>query len=250
MAGDGSGGVSREDVGRTDEAGDEASGRTLIDLSGRADLLNAPLIHDRKPIAHRERLLLIMRDVNEGHREPLLDRFELDLHRLAQLQVERAQRFIEQQDARLVDDCPSQRHALPLAAGELRRLAPIETIEPHHAKGLRHAPAAFLTANPLDHQAVFDVLAYRHVRKQRVVLKDGVDVALVRRRAGDILSMQQDPPGGWLFEAGNHPQTGGLAASGWPEQREELTLANLKPIKLTVRWGEYWTVAVPEPTAL
>jgi hypothetical protein len=55
---------------------------------------------DGQAVAHRERLLLVVRDVDEGQPDLLLDLLELDLHRLAQLQVERAERLVEQQDLR------------------------------------------------------------------------------------------------------------------------------------------------------
>ena len=53
-----------------------------------------------------------------------LDPLELDLHLPAQLEVERAERLVEQQHRRPVDDGPGQRDPLLLAAGELGRLAP------------------------------------------------------------------------------------------------------------------------------
>ena len=53
----------------------------------------------------------------------LLDRLQLDLHLLAELEVERAQRLVEEQHPRPVDQRPGQGDALPLAAGELARLA-------------------------------------------------------------------------------------------------------------------------------
>ena len=64
-----------------------------------------------------------MRDVDEGDPDVALDLLELDLHLLAQLQVERAERLVEQQDARAVDDRARERDALALAARELGRLA-------------------------------------------------------------------------------------------------------------------------------
>ena len=51
------------------------------------------------------------------------ERLELDLHLLAQLQIECAQRLVEQKNARPVDQRPGQRHALALAARERARLA-------------------------------------------------------------------------------------------------------------------------------
>ena len=57
---------------------------------------------------------------------------------LAHLGVERAERLVEQQHARLDRQRPGQGHALPLAAGELRGIALGEALEldqleqPHH----------------------------------------------------------------------------------------------------------------------
>jgi hypothetical protein len=53
----------------------------------------------------------------------LLDALQLDLHLLAELEVERAERLVEQQDLRVVDDRAGERDPLALAAGQLRRLA-------------------------------------------------------------------------------------------------------------------------------
>ena len=50
-------------------------------------------------------------------------RLQLLLHLLAQLEVERAERLVEQQHLRLVDERAGERHALALAAGELAGLA-------------------------------------------------------------------------------------------------------------------------------
>ena len=62
-----------------------------------------------------------MGDEDEGDAELLLQRFQLLLHLLAQLEVERAERLVEQQHLGLVDQRAGERHALPLAA---RKLAP------------------------------------------------------------------------------------------------------------------------------
>jgi len=53
---------------------------------------SAPLgaVHDGDPIGHRERFLLIVRDVDEGRPKLGLDPLELELHLLAEFHVERA----------------------------------------------------------------------------------------------------------------------------------------------------------------
>ena len=60
-----------------------------------------------------------MGDEDEGDAELALQGFQLKLHLLAQLEVQRPQRFVQQQDARLVDEGPGDGDALALAAGEL-----------------------------------------------------------------------------------------------------------------------------------
>ena len=93
----------------------------LVDLGGRADLLDPPVVEHGQAVAHRQRLLLVVRHVDERDADLLLDPLELDLHLLAQLEVERAERLVEQQHLRAVDDRAGERDALALAAGELRR---------------------------------------------------------------------------------------------------------------------------------
>ena len=91
----------------------------VVDLLGVGDLLDPAVVHDRDPVRHRQRLLLVVGDVDEGDPDLALDLLQLDLQALAELQVERAERLVEQQHLRQVDQRPRQRHPLLLAAGEL-----------------------------------------------------------------------------------------------------------------------------------
>ncbi len=71
-----------------------------------------------------------MGHVDEGDADLALDALELELHHVAQLEVEGAERFVEQQRTRVVDQRPGQRDALLLAAGQLGRLALGEVGQP------------------------------------------------------------------------------------------------------------------------
>jgi hypothetical protein len=71
-----------------------------------------------------------------------------------------------------------------------------------------------------------DVVDHGHVREERVLLEDGVHVALVGRHPGHVHTLEQDATRRRLLEAGDHLQQRGLAATGRPEQREELTLVD------------------------
>ena len=115
-----------EHVRRAEEPGDELGGRRLVDLLRRTDLLDLAVAHHGEPVGHRHGLFLVVGDVDERDPDLLLDALELQLHLLAELQVERAQRLVEQQHLGVVDQRAGQRHALLLAAGQLRRLAALE----------------------------------------------------------------------------------------------------------------------------
>ena len=110
----------------------------------------------------------------------------------AQLQVERAERLVEQQHLRPVDERARERDALALAARELDRLAAAVALEPHRRQHLLDRAAALGRFDALHAQAVLDVLDHGHVREERVVLEDGVDVALVRRPRRDVLAAELD----------------------------------------------------------
>ena len=122
-----------------------------------------------------------MRHVHERDADVLLDLLELELELLAQPQVERAERLVEQQRARAVDERAGERHALLLAAGELRRLALAVLAELDHLERLVDARLHVGLADLLALEPERDVLLHGQVREQRVGLEDGVDVALVGR---------------------------------------------------------------------
>ena len=104
---------------RADEGGDESVGRPAVDLDRRAGLADLALAHDDDEVGHGHRLALVVGDDDGGDAEPLLQLAELDLHRLAQLGVERRQRLVEEEQPRRQRQRPGDRDALALAAGEL-----------------------------------------------------------------------------------------------------------------------------------
>src|SRR4029077_15602716 len=113
----------RQHVRDADESGDEGADRVLVDFGGAGDLLDASLVEDGDAVAHGERLALIVGHIDEGDADLALDVLQFDLHLLAQFEVEGTQRLVQQKHARLIDEGAGKRHALALAAGELRGLA-------------------------------------------------------------------------------------------------------------------------------
>ena len=134
-----------KDVGRADELRHVAADRPVVDFLRRADLADAPLLHDDDAVGDDHRLFLVVGDVDRGDAELRLQPPQFEPHALAQLGVEIAQRLVEQQNLGLVDDGARQRHALLLAAAQHGGRTVDLAFQAHH---LEHAPHALLARRP------------------------------------------------------------------------------------------------------
>jgi hypothetical protein len=129
--------------------------------------------------------------------------------------------------ARVADDRAAHRHALPLAARELARIALEIRSEAEDVGRLFHACLDLALRLLCDHQRERHVVANGHVRIERVVLEHHRDVALLRRLAIDHGVADRHFAAGDLLEAGDHPQERRLAASRRSDQHAELAVADL-----------------------
>jgi hypothetical protein len=66
------------------------------------------------------------------------------------------------------------------------------------------------------------------VREEGIALEDGVHIPLICGEEGDINALQFNEPAGRLLKATDHAERRGLAASGRPEEGEELAIADVK----------------------
>ena len=180
------------------------------------------MVHDRDPVRERERLFLIMRDVDEGHPDFLLQGDQLELHPLLELGIESCQRLIQQQQARPVDQRPRYGHALTLATGQLVRKALLHAEQRNIVERFMHPGSDLLGRHAVHPEREGDVLRHGHVGKQGVALEHGVDVAILRRDPGHVLAIEENAATVGLVEARDHAQQRGLAAAGGSEEGEEL----------------------------
>ena len=100
---------------------DEQRLRPGVEIVGRADLLDAALVHHDDAVGERQRLGLRVGHEDEGDAESALQQLELVLDALAQIGVERAERLVEQQDVGLDNQRAGERDALLLAARQAAR---------------------------------------------------------------------------------------------------------------------------------
>ena len=215
-----------------DELVHEGRARVLVDVLGRAGLLDAAAIHDHDAIRHLQGLFLIMGDENRGHLDLGVQVAQPAAQLLAHLGIERAERLVEQQHARLDRQRPRERDALTLPAGQLRRIAvrkpsKLNEIEqPADTRAnlrLRQAVLAWPRAQPEG-----DVLEHRHVAEQGVMLEHEADMALADAAGKRIHAVELHLAVVRPVEPGDNAQQRGLARSGRAEQRQELAGVDLQ----------------------
>ncbi len=204
-------------------------------VSGLSHLLEDAVLEDRNPVAHRHGLDLVVRHVDGGDTEPGLQGCDLGAGGDAELGVQVAQRLVHQEDLRLADDGTTHGDPLALAAGECLRLAGEERLEAEEVGGFQD-PGVTLGLGDASHlQGEAHVVGDGHVRVQRVVLEHHGDVPVLRGQVGDVAIADHDLPGVHLFEASEHAQRGGLAATGGSDQHHELAVPDLE-VQLVDGW--------------
>ena len=165
-------------------------------------------------------------------------RDDLVAQRGAQQRVDGAPGLVEQDDGRARRERARQRDALLLAAGELVGEAVAQVAEADQVEHLGDAVAAALAAG----QAEADVGGDVQVREQRVVLEHHAHAAAVGRGpgavAGDLRAVDLDAAGVGALEAGEHAQSGRLAAAGRAAEGDDLAARDVRGSAPSSAWVE------------
>jgi len=169
-------------------------------------LLDATVAHHRDAVRQRERFGLRVRDENESDADIALQADEFDLHLLAQFRIERAERLVEEQQARPVHERARERHALLLPAREFVRIAFHFVFEVHLGERLAHFRLDLVRVLFRHLERKRDVLRDAHVREQRIALEHSVHRALFRGLVGQVLAFEQYAARVGRVESRDHAQ--------------------------------------------
>src|SRR5215203_4383093 len=205
-----------------EEVGYVGRGRLLVDLAGCADLLDPAFVHHCEAVGHGKGFFLIVRNVDEGDTDLLLQGLQLDLERFPELGVVGAEWLVQQEHRRVEYKSPRECHALLLAAGELVRFAVAELLHLHEGECLSDPAAGLLLRRLREAQPEGYVLGDRQVGEEGVALEHGVDIAPIRGGVRYVLAVKEDPSCAGALETGDHAQRRSLATPGGTEQRAEL----------------------------
>ncbi len=196
--------------------------RFVVNVYGRAYLLNRAVVHNDYRVAHSQGFFLVVRNVNKGYAELFVHFFKLQLHILAHFKVERAERFVQKKNFRLVYDSAGDCYSLLLSARKGGYVAFFELFEVDHFKRARNLFVDNLFGKVLlfDNLLALGVRVYRvyffefkpvgnvvvnvKMREKRVTLENRVDRAHIRRNGSYVPAVQKYLPAVRHFEARYH----------------------------------------------
>src|SRR5262245_19910722 len=137
------------------------------------------------------------------------------------LLVDRGERLVHQDDVGVHGERTRQAHALPHAAGKLRRVALLEALEAHLGDVLARNLLALVLLHAAQLEAEGDVAQHARPRQQREVLEHE---RALGSRAVDGASLDENFASVARDQAGDDLEQRGLAAAAGPEQGRELAL--------------------------
>ena len=146
----------------------------------------------------------------------------------ASVAIQRGGRFVKNQNLRLADDRPRNRHALLLAAGKLHRQNVAPVFKTDNFQLFSRLADGFIPVALLQNQRNRDILGRGQPWKQMVILKD--EANRVQPEIRQLVIVQRPNIGSLHFhvagvgpqDAGNHAEHGRLAAAGGADDEQHL----------------------------
>ncbi|MNV46315.1 hypothetical protein D3C71_1381400 [compost metagenome] len=196
----------------------------MIQLQRLADLGNTPGVQHHDLVGQRHRFHLIVRHVNHGALQTLVQTRNLNAHLHPQRGVEVRQRLVEQEHVRFRHQRTADRHPLTLPAGQ-RFWPPVEQVSQlQHFRHLIDPLADFRFLGTGQLQAERHVVGHRQVRIQRIGLKHHANAALGRRHLIHAFIADHQVARGDVLQPGNHAQQCRFAAARRPDKHHKLTV--------------------------
>src|SRR5690242_6488662 len=200
----------------------------------RADFDQDAAVHDRNLIGNRQRFGLIVGDENRRDVRSPLQRLDLRTHLHAQFRIKVAERLVEQHHLGLIHERARERDALLLPAGKLRSWTVFQSVETDDLQNIRDFALDFILLASLNRQRISDIFRYRHVRPDRVGLKDHADRSFVGWYIHPLARSEYRVPGNADLAAIRPLQTRDaaqgrrFAAAAWAQKGVKRSLWNVQ----------------------
>ncbi len=208
-----------DDVCRAQEAHCERRLRRGVQLLRRSGLRDAAVFEQDDVVGQLHRFVGIVRDEDRRDVRAFVQIAQPRAQVAPDVQIERGERLVEQQDRWFRGQRPGQGDALALTAREFARQARFVAVQPHEREQFLDARGR-AAARPVAHvEGKADVRADGHVRKERIILRHEADAAAARRNVRDVLSFDADCAAVGMIEARDDAQQRRFAAARGAQQR-------------------------------
>ena len=168
-----------------------------------------------------------MSDIYKRYAESLLNIFKLNLHILAELEVERTERLVKKQNSRLYGKRTCNCDTLLLTARKRIYISSLKAVEIDKVEHLLDSLADFLFLHLLDTKTECDVLINIQVRKQRITLKNGVNLSLMRRYTIDNFIFKNNFTAVGFKESGDDTQCGGFTTARRSQKCDKFLITDI-----------------------
>ena len=192
---------------RADKPGYKHIAGVGIQLFGCVCLLNLAVQHDHDPIRHGHGLRLVMGHIHKSGTQFPVQLSNACAHFRTQLGVQIRQGLVQKEHRRIPHHSATQRHPLPLSAGQVRCQFQRLCGRPYLAVDLR-------LGHPPQLQTKGHILVHRHVGVQSVALEHHGNVPILGRQIVHYPVTDLQGAAADVLQPGNHTQGGGLAATG------------------------------------
>ena len=169
-----------------------------------ADLMTCAVFHHGDAVGEFEGFFLVVGDVDGRHVEPGLKLGQLVSCGIPELCIQVAEGLIEEEDIGMDGEGPGEGDALLLSPTQFGDAAFFVSVEGHHAKGFGDPGRDFVFGMFSRAETEGDIFENRHMREERVVLKDHGGVSFFGRFMGHVAIVEMDCSGVGYLEAGDH----------------------------------------------
>ena len=198
----------------------------VVNFERRPELLDGTLTHHGNIVRQGHCLKLVVGYENGRDTNALDQLAQFNLHRQPQFRVECVKRLVQQKNRRLQNKRARYGDTLLLPARELGRIAGCKRREVNQIQHACHTLLHFGSRAPPHLEAIRHIVGNTQVREQRVILKNITHLALVGRKAGNVVPIDKNATGIGFDKTGDGTQQCCLAAPGRPQQRQHCSLGH------------------------
>ena len=213
---------------RADEACDEDIAGRIVEVLRSINLLDDTALHIDDTGSYGHSFDLVVRDLDEGGTESLVDLGQLGSHLSTELSVKVGERFVQKEYLRITNDCTAECNTLLLTTGESLRITVEKVSDFEDTSSFFNFALDGFFGHLAEFKTERHVIENSHVRIQSVVLEYHRDISVLGGNVIDESVADEKFALGNFFKSGNHTKSSGFTATGRTYEDDKLGIFDFK----------------------